>query len=91
MEIYHFDREKYDALKDLITVGQCEPFRLWELPADSLRLHPHIRDWRVARAVVLYRENNPREELTVDGLEAAGIIGHEKAAALKRCRIAPPL
>lgn len=90
MEIYHFDREKYDGLKDLVTVGRCEPFRLWTLPADSLRLHPYIRDWRLARAIVLYRENNPRDLLTVDGLEAAGILEHDAADKLRRCIIAEP-
>ncbi len=87
MEIYNFDQEKFDGLKDLVTVGECEPFRLWSLPADSLKLHPHIHDWRTARAIVLYRENNPPELLTIDGLEAAGILDSTRAARLRLCKI----
>lgn len=85
MEIYHFDQEKFDGLKDLIKLSAPNPFRLWSLPADSLKLHPHIRDWRTARAIVLYRENNDRSQWTVDGLEAAGILDAQRADCLRRC------
>ena len=90
MEIYHFDRERFDGLKELICVGEAPAFRLWTLPADSLRLHPHIRSWQTARAIVLYRENNAKEALTLAGLREAGILSEEQAEGLGRCRIEPP-
>lgn len=90
MEIYHFDRERFDGLKELICVGEAPAFRLWTLPVDSLRLHPHIRSWQTARAIVLYRENNAKEALTLAGLREAGILSEEQAEGLGRCRIEPP-
>ena len=87
MEIYHFDRDKYDALADLITCSPAPPFPLWSAPADTLRRHPHIRSWQTARAIVLYREHNPREAWTVDGLCAAGILTPDQAERLARCRV----
>lgn len=91
MDIRHFDREKYDGLKDLIS---CSPpqkaFALWSLPADELKAHPYIRDFQTAKAIVLYRDNTPRGEWTVEGLAKAGIIKEETAAKLARCRIETP-
>lgn len=87
MEIYHLDNDKYSRFSDLITVGESRPFRLWTLPADSLKLHPYIRNWKTANAIVLYRDNNPRELWTVEGLRNAGILDDAAAARLSRCRI----
>ena len=87
MEIWHFDRERYDGLKDLIVCSPVPPYRLWSLPADSLRLHPHIRSWQTAHAIVFYREHNPPEKWTVDGLLSAGIINEDQAEKLKKCRL----
>ena len=87
MEIYRFDQEKYDGLKDLITCSSAEPYPFWSLPADSLRLHPHVRSWQTARAIVFYREHNPPEKWTADGLLAAGIITEEQAAKLNKCTL----
>lgn len=87
MEIYHLDNEKYSRFSDLITVGEPAPFRLWTMPADSLKLHPYIRNWKTANAIVLYRDNNPRELWTVEGLRNAGILDDAAAARLSRCRI----
>lgn len=87
MEIYHLDNEKYSRFCDLITVGESRPFRLWTMPADSLKLHPYIRNWKTAKAIVLYRDNNPRELWTVEGLRNAGILDNAAAARLSRCRI----
>lgn len=87
MEIYHLDNEKYSRFSDLITVGEPAPFRLWTMPADSLKLHPYIRNWKIANAIVLYRDNNPRELWTVEGLRNAGILDNAAAARLSRCRI----
>lgn len=88
MEIYHLDKEKFAKFSDLIEVGKRPvPFRLWSMPADSLRLHPYVRDFRTANAIVLYRNNNPRSSWTVSGLERAGIIDKETATRLSRCVI----
>lgn len=87
MEIWHFDKERYDGLKDLITCSPAPPYPFWSLPADSLRLHPHIRSWQTARAIVFYREHNPPDKWTVDGLLSAGILTEGQAEKLRRCRL----
>lgn len=86
MDIYRFDREKYDALEDLICCNpeDAAPFGLWVLPADSLRLHPYVRNWNTAKAIVLFRENTPAQEHTAASLASAGIIDPETAAKLAR-------
>lgn len=90
LEIYRFDGEKLSALEDLICCSPPEPFALWSLPADELRRHPHIRSWQTARSIVLYRENTPPGELSVEGLGKAGILDAEAVGKLSRCLIAPP-
>ncbi len=88
MDIYHLDEDKYRKFSDLITVGvKPRPFRLWTLPADSLRQHPYIANWQTARAIELYRKNNPRTKWTVKGLEDAGILDSAFAAKLAKCRL----
>lgn len=89
MDIYRFDQEKFDGLSDLITVSDeyVTPYPLWSLPADSLRLHPYIRNIETARAIVLFRENNPPEKHTVEDLAGAFILPEEDALRLSRCRI----
>ena len=89
MDIYRFDKDKFDALKDLVTVGPSEPYPLWTLPEDELRRHPYI-DSGAAHGIVLYREHNPSERWTVDGLKAAGVLRPADADRLARCRIAAP-
>lgn len=90
MDIYRFDQEKFDALSDLVTVDSVyvTPYPLWTLPADSLRLHPYIRNYETAKAIVLYRDNNPKSARTVSGLASAGILSPESAQRLSRCFIA---
>ena len=89
MDIYRFDQEKYDALSDLVEVDpeHVTPYLLWELPADSLARHPYIRSYETARAIVLYRDNNPPENCTVEGLAEAGIISSDAARPFSRCFI----
>lgn len=87
MEIWHFDQERYDGLKDLITCSPAPPYPFWSLPADSLRLHPHVRSWQTARAIVFYREHNPPDRWTVEGLLSAGILTEDQAEKLRRCRL----
>lgn len=86
MDIWKFDREKYDGLKDLITLSSPEPYPLWTLPEDSLRLHPYIKG--AAHGVVLYRENTPGADWSVAGLHDAGILDDVQASKLGRCIIA---
>ena len=88
MDIWHFDREKYDGLKDLIEVGECEAYPLWTLPEEELRAHPYIG--RSAHAVVLWRSSMPTSEWTVDAMEAASVLPPEMASKLSRCRLALP-
>lgn len=92
MDVYRFDREKFDGLSDLVTVDTCNvtPYPLWTLPADTLRLHPYIRNLETARGIVLYRENNPRSAWTVEALSAAGILSSESSRKLSRCLIEKP-
>ena len=88
MDIWHFDSEKYDGLKDLIFAGPAEPYPLWTLPESDLARHPYIGK-RPAHGIVIFRENSPREEWTVENLVRNGILDKEKGEKLARCRLAP--
>ena len=90
MEIRNFDREKFDALSDLITVNPActRPYPLWELPEDQLRKHPYIGTF--AHAIVLFRQTFPRSEWTIPNLKSNGILTPENADRLSRCIIVPP-
>lgn len=91
MDIYHFDKEKFDALKDLVEIATPpKPFRLWTLPLDSLKAHPYIRTYTAAKAIVLFRENNPASALTVSNLAEAGILDPDSASKLGRCVLVNP-
>ena len=89
MDIWKFDREKYDNLSDLITIDETHirPYPLWTHPIDSLRLHPYIRNYETARAIVLFRENNLPDSCTVSALARAGILPPDLATKLSRCVI----
>ena len=89
MEIYRFDAEKYDGLRDLISCSAPEPFPIWTLPAEELETHPHISR-REAAAIVLYRTHQPRSAWTLEGLLRAGILSEDHAAGLSRCLLAAP-
>lgn len=89
MDIYHFDQAKFDALKDLITVGPSEPYPLWILPEEELTHHPYL-DRHSAHAIVLFRDNNPKSLWSVESLTRAGILPADAASKLSRCRIAAP-
>ena len=90
MDIYRFDREKFDALADLVYCSPPAPYALWTLPADSLQRHPYIRSRQAARSIALFREHTPRDGWTVAALGEAGILPPEDAARLARCALAPP-
>ena len=89
MDIYHFDREKYDGLKDLITCTPPEPYPLWTLPEADLARHPYISKPE-AHSIVLYRTHQPRETWTLEGLNKAGILSEEHYRQLARCLLAKP-
>ena len=89
MDIYHFDNEKFDGLKDLITVGPSDPYPLWTLPEEELAKHPYL-DRHSAHAIVLFRDNNPTSLWSVESLSHAGILSPANATKLARCRLAAP-
>lgn len=91
MDIWHFDREKYDNLKDLIRLDTLHTpvYQLWSLSEEDLSKHPYIGK-RPAHGIVLFRENTPKAGWTVTNLQKAGILSPDKAAKLARCRIARP-
>jgi DNA uptake protein and related DNA-binding proteins len=89
LEIYHFDREKYDALKDLISCSPPEPYPIWTLSERDLARHPYIsRD--EAHSIVLYRTHQPQDQWTLEGMRKAGILSEEHYAKLARCVLAGP-
>ena len=89
LEIYHFDREKCDALKDLISCSPPEPFPIWTLSERDLARHPYIsRD--EAHSIVLYRTHQPQDAWTLEGMHEAGILTEEHYAKLSRCVLAGP-
>lgn len=90
LEIKYFDNEKLDALRPLVTLSEAEAYPLWELPEDSLRLHPYIGSAAVARDIVFFRTHNPVSEWTIQSLAAAGILSRENAAKLQGCNIKRP-
>ncbi|MBO4635310.1 MAG: helix-hairpin-helix domain-containing protein [Bacteroidales bacterium] len=86
MEIWHFDQEKYDGLKDLISCSAPEPYPIWTLPEAELSRHPHISKAE-AHAIVLFRNHHTPEECTLDALIKAGVLSEDHAARLKLCRL----
>ncbi|MBO4624673.1 MAG: helix-hairpin-helix domain-containing protein [Bacteroidales bacterium] len=88
LEIWRFDQEKYNGLKDLITCSPPEPFALWTLSEADLARHPHISRTE-AHAIVLYRTHHRPEECTVEGLQKAGVLSEEHAGKLSKCIISP--
>lgn len=89
-DIYNFGQERFDALRDLVCCSPPEPYPLWTLPSDSLRLHPYIGGYREAEAIVLLRENYPADSLSVGLIRRVGILPEEDLARLERCLIAEP-
>ena len=83
LEIYRFDQQKYDALKDLVTIKEPYVYPLWSLPEDSLRKHPYIGNYETAKAIVMFREHNSADLWTIENLRTAGIISPESAGKLK--------
>ena len=89
MDIYHFDREKYEGLKDLISCSKPTPYPIWTLPEADLARHPYIsRD--EAHSIVLYRTHQPRETWTLEGLKKAGVLSEEHYRQLSKCVLENP-
>lgn len=88
MDIYHFDKDKFERLQDLIYVGDDSypPYPLWTLPEEKLREHPYILSY-AAHGIVVFRENNPKEKWTVGNLSKAGILRKDLSNKLLRCRL----
>lgn len=85
MNIWRFDEEKYNALRDLIFCGPCDAKPFWEWEDEALRAHPDVRGAALARSIGLYRQHHPREQWTVRGLLDAGVVTEEQALRLGRC------
>ena len=88
MDIWKFDREKYDALADLIVVSKPYRYPLWTLPEDSLKRHPYIRSY-AAHGIVLFRSASPQNDWTVENLVKAGILKPDQGAKLAPCVVSP--
>ncbi len=88
MDIYHFDREKFDSLQDLIKCSEVPGYPIWTLPESELAAHPHISRSE-AHAIVIYREHHGVEECTLEGLKKAGVLSEEHAGKLSLCRLSP--
>ena len=85
LDIWHFDEEKLSGIRDLIKCSQPTPYPLWSLPEAELRKHPYIKG--AAHGIVLYRDNQPRELWTLDGLLSAGVISPDQHRQLSLCRL----
>ena len=86
LDIPNFGSERYDTLKDLITVGPYEPYPIWDMPEDSLALHPYIGRY-AAHGIIIYKESTPPEKRSVQDLRTRGILAPETADKLLRCRL----
>ena len=89
LDIYHFDQEKYDGLKDLITCSTPVPYPIWTLPEADLARHPYLSKAE-AHSIVLYRTHQPQDTWTLEGLNRAGILSEEHYRLLSRCVLAKP-
>ncbi|MBQ4299277.1 MAG: helix-hairpin-helix domain-containing protein [Bacteroidales bacterium] len=85
LDIWHFDEEKLSGIRDLIKCSAPEPYPLWSLPEAELRKHPYIKE--SAHGIVLYRDNQPRELWSLEGLHRAGVISDGQFRQLSLCRI----
>ena len=89
LEIYHFDREKYDGLKDLITCSRPAPYPIWTLPEADLARHPYLSKAE-AHSIVLYRTHQPITAWNIEGIRKAGILSEEHLRQLSRCVLEEP-
>ena len=87
-EIYHFDREKLDGMRDLIYCSKPTPYPIWTLSETDLSQHPHISRAE-AHSIVLFREHHVATDCTLEALRQAGILSEEHYAGLSSCLLAP--
>ena len=89
LDIKNFSQERLDGIRDLVTLSKPQPYPLWALPEEELAKHPYISSME-AHGIVLYRNHNKKEALSVDGLLKAGVISESHAGKLGRCAIENP-
>ena len=89
LDIKNFSQERLDGIMDLVTLSKPQPYPLWSLPEEELAKHPYISSME-AHGIVLYRNHNKKEALSVDGLLKAGVISESHAGKLGRCAIENP-
>lgn len=89
LDIKNFSQERLDGIRDLIVLSKPQPYPLWTLPEEELKKHPYISNAE-AHGIVLYREHNKKEALSVEGLLKAGVISEEHARKLEGCAIDSP-
>lgn len=87
MELYKFDDERYNKLKDLIECSEPHYFDLWNSDLDALARHPAIHSYNTARSILIYKENTASELWTVEALSEAGVINESQAERLTRCTL----
>ena len=89
LDIKNFSEERLDGIRDLIVLSKPQSYPLWTLPEEELKKHPYISSAE-AHGIVLFREHNKKEALSVEGLLKAGVISEEHAVKLRDCAIANP-
>ncbi|MBQ3765245.1 MAG: helix-hairpin-helix domain-containing protein [Bacteroidales bacterium] len=89
MDIYHFDQERFDGLKDLISCSRPAPYPIWTLPEADLARHPYLSRAE-AHSIVLYRTHQPVTEWNLEGIRRAGILSEDHLRRLSRCILAGP-
>lgn len=92
MDIYRFDEEKFEGLRDLIFAGTetYDSLDFWAMDEKTLVRHPYVRTRAVAHSIVLFRDNNPRQSWTIEALGKAGVLDEMQVRNLSRCRIKAP-
>lgn len=89
LDIKNFSEERLQGIRDLVVLSKPSPYPLWTLPEEELKKHPYISNAE-AHGIVLYREHNKKEALSVEGLLRAGVISEQHARKLEGCAIESP-
>lgn len=86
-DIYNFTPEKLESIRDLIVCRNPRHFDIWSATEEQLAAHPYIRRRSTAHSIVLYREHHAADQLTAEGLLAAGVIDEQTCLRLGRLTI----